>query len=183
MLKAKVCGAVSILSVCVFLTVVGYLQAVQANYDPTQQLMSELVLGAKGEVMLFAFLAVALALLSLAVGFSFCGAQMVLTTVLVFAALCFVGAGIFSLGASAEIHIALVGLAFITSGLAMYLLPSCVSEFNSLFLRLTSWGMLASLALCVALGHSVISIGIGQRLAAFALLTWISFFGCKLMRL
>jgi hypothetical protein len=182
MQNAKVSGAVSITGVSVFVAIVIYLQVAQTGYDSAQQLMSELALGTNGEVMLFAFLALAVALLSLAVGLSFRGSQLVLTFVLAFASLCFAGAGMFPLGAATEIHVALVALAFIASGLAMYLLPTCVAMFKTRLCRLASWGGLAALSLSVTLGQSVVSIGIGQRLAAIALLAWLMFFSWRLLR-
>jgi hypothetical protein len=182
MQKAKVLGALSIIGAGVFVAIVSYLQSVQTGYDPVQQLMSELAIGAKGEVMLFAFLALAISPLSLAVGLSFRGAHLALKVVLAFAALCFAGAGIFPLGATTEIHVALVALAFIASGVAMYLLPTCVTVFQTRFCRLVSWALLATLALSATLGQSVIPIGIGQRLAAIALLTWLTFFSWRLVR-
>lgn len=68
--KVKLCGAISITGAAVFLAIVSYLHLAQAGYDPAHQLMSELALGAHGGMMLFAFLAVAFALLALAIGFS-----------------------------------------------------------------------------------------------------------------
>ena len=178
----KVCGVVTMTGVGSFLAIVSYLQTVQTDYDSAQQLMSELALGARGGVMLFAFLALAIALLSLAVGLAFQGSQLVLKVVLAFAAICFVGAGMFPLGAATELHIALVALAFIASGLAMYLLPSCAAGFQTRSYRFASWGLLAALVLSVALGHSVVSIGIAQRLAATALLAWLTLFSWRLVR-
>jgi len=182
MTKANVSGAASIVGVVLFVAIVCYLHAVQPGYDPAHQLMSELALGVHGEVMLFAFLAVAFALLALLIGLSLLGAQLLLKVVLAFAALCFIGAGVFPLGATTEVHVALVALAFIAGGLAMYLLPSYTTGFKTQFCRLTSWGLLTALALSVALGNSVLPIGIGQRLAAIALLAWITAFGWKLIR-
>jgi hypothetical protein len=180
--KPQVSGAISIMAVATFFAIVGYLHVAQNGYDPVHQLMSELALGEHGELMLFAFLAVASALLALAIGLSFRSAQLALKGVLGFASLCFVGAGVFPLGATTEVHVALVALAFIACGLAMYLLPSCVAGFQSKLCRFTSWGLLAALALSVVLGQSIFPMGIGQRLAAFALLAWVTVFSLRLVR-
>lgn len=107
---------------------------------------------------------------------------MALIVDIVFAAFCFVGAGVFPLGATTDVHIPLVAFAFIASGLAMYLLPTNVPVFSTRFYRLTSWGLLAALALSVVLGQSVVPMGIGQRLAAGSLLAWITTFGWRLVR-
>ncbi|MCL2830851.1 MAG: DUF998 domain-containing protein [Betaproteobacteria bacterium] len=172
-------GFVVIVGALSFIAIVAGLHVVQTAYDPATQLMSELALGPHGEAMLAAFSSLTVSLASLALGLP--AQNPLLKIVLAASALCFIVAGIFPLGAATGLHVAAVALGFITAGLAMYLLPS-VHQFQRASWRVASWGFLAAMASAAALAHSLVPIGIAQRLAAAALLGWLCACGWKLVR-
>ena len=70
------------------------------------------------------------------------------------------------LGRASEWHIALIAVAFVAVVLAMYLLPSVAPAQFGGKARGVSWGLAGGTALSVFLGHSILPIGVGQRLAA-----------------
>ena len=176
-------GAVSITSSITFLALVVWLHLVEPGYDPVNQLMSELALGAHGKVMLFAFFALATALAALGWNFSIARAHPLLIFCDGLAAACFAGAGVLRLDNATEAHIALIAVAFVACGLAMYLLPSNIPLFSEAQDRWASWGLGSLVVLSVALGHSLIPMGIAQRFAAMALLIWLIVINWRLMRL
>ena len=180
--RQRLSGAVAIAGVVVFVAVLGYLHAVQFAYDPVHQFMSELAFGVDGGTLVVAFLALAMSLMALANGLASLGGRHVLPLLLVFSALCFAGAGLVPLGASAVVQVSLVGLAFVAVGLAMYLLPSCVPSRSYSAIRWLSWGLLALLVACAGVDSANVPSGISQRLAACVLLTWIVSFGGLLLR-
>ena len=98
------------------------------------------------------------------------------------AALGFLGAGIFPLGRASEWHIALIAIAFVAVVLAMYLIPSVVSTQFGGRVRMVSWCLAGGTALGVLLGHSLLPIGVGQRLAAACVVSWLCFAGTRLRR-
>ncbi len=165
-----------------FIFCVVFLTLTQADYDSRTQLMSELALGRGGLLMLFAFLALALATGMLALALRYAGTKAGTVPVLFLAATAFAAAGIFPLGSATTPHIVSIGTAFIASGLAMYLLPGSLILFSGRRWRLLSWGCAATMALAVALGLSLLPAGLAQRLAALALLIWIVGSGWRLSR-
>lgn len=108
------------------------------------------------------------------------GASRSLRGLLAAAALFFLAAGVFPLGATSEIHIAAIATAFVLSVLAMYLFPSGAGGALSAAPRALSWSLAAGVAVSVALGHSVLPMGISQRLAALCLLAWLAILGWRL---
>lgn len=165
-----------------FVIVVTILHVLQQGYDPVHQLMSELALGAHGWAMLPAFLFMATSTLSLALGIARLQRSPWLQVVLALATLGFLGAGVFPLGRASEWHILLIAIAFIAVVLAMYLLPSAVPARFGGAARTISWCLAGGTALSVFLGHSIIPIGVGQRLAAACVVTWLCFAGIRLLR-
>jgi hypothetical membrane protein len=165
-----------------FVVVVSILHALQPGYDLVYQLMSELALGAYGWAMLVAFLLIAASTLSLALGIAGIQRSPWLQGVLTLAALGFLGAGVFPLGRASEWHILLIAIAFVAVVLAMYLLPSAVPAHFGGAARPVSWGLAGGTALSVFLGHSVLPIGVGQRLAAACVIAWLCFAGGRLRR-
>ena len=182
MSKPAAAGIIAVAGVVTFLAIVIWLHIAQPGYDWANQLMSELALGAHGQLMLWAFLALALSLSALAIGFRATGGNLLLSVPLLISASFFVGAGVFPLGATTEVHVAAIGLAFVAVGFAMYALPYCAIRFQSTVWRSISWGLLALMALSVALGRSLIPNGAAQRLAAAALLAWVSLCALKIIR-
>lgn len=176
-MKTKIAGVVALLGVFVFVALVISLHLLQTGYDPKLQLMSELALGKHGAWMLYAFLSLAIALLALAIGYV--RITPITSVVLLIAAFSFAGAGLYPLGANSEMHIALVAIAFVAVGLAMYWLPTAANATRSS--RALSWGLLAVLAISVALGHTWLPMGIGQRIAASAMLIWMAMFSWQLL--
>jgi hypothetical protein len=101
--------------------------------------------------------------------------------VVVFAAAsaAFAAAGIFPLGATSDLHIGSIALAFVLSVLGMYLAPSAGSAMVAISPRPLSWALAAGVALAVVLGHSLLPMGVGQRLAAACLLAWLAIVGVR----
>lgn len=176
-------GAVaSLVGVAIFVVTVVALHLLQPNYDPTQQLMSELALGPYGSAMMLAFSGLAIAVYGVQAAIGVLGAARGLSLLMLAAAVSFMAAGIFPLGDTAEIHIAAISIAFVLSVLAMYLFPSCASRAAIAAPRAVSWSMAGGVAISVALGHSILPIGIGQRLAATFILLWLAILGWRLRR-
>ena len=117
-------GVAAVLGVAIFLAVVLALHVVQGQYDPLNQLMSELALGPHGWAMFFAFAGIAFALAGLQFSIATLDATLVLRGLLILAAIFFLAAGIFPLGESSMTHISAIAAAFVTAVLAMYLFPS-----------------------------------------------------------
>jgi hypothetical protein len=162
-----------------FLAPVVALHILQPGYDPSNQLMSELALGPFGWAMVIAFAGLALAVFGVFLATAGVGASPWLRLILAAAALSFLAAGIFPLGATSEIHIAAIATAFVLSVLAMYLFPASAGRAAAAASRPISWSLAAGVAVSVALGHSVLPMGIGQRLAALCLLAWLLVLGVR----
>lgn len=173
-------GALTIAGAIGFSVVVSTLHVLQPGYDEVHQLMSELALGAHGWAMFPAFLFIAVSPLSLGVGIAQVQRAPWLQGVLVVAALGFLGAGVFPLGRASELHIALIAIAFVALVLAMYLVPSVVPALFSGKAKGVSWCLPGGTALSVFLGHAILPIGVGQRLAAACIVTWLCFAGARL---
>jgi hypothetical protein len=171
----KAWASLSVAGAACFCLTVAYLQMVQYGYEPMHQLMSELALGAHGQWMFIAFAGLAIAMLALAVRMASFKGHSLPTSATVIAGLCFLGAGLFPLGATSEIHIALIALAFIATGFSMYVLPSCANASLVPTCRLYSWGCLIALVLCVVAGNALLPMGLSQRCAAGVLILWIVF--------
>jgi hypothetical protein len=175
-------GVAVLVGVTMFVATVVTLHFVQPAYDPSHQLMSELALGPFGGAMVIAFAGLALSVLGVQVAIATPGASTGLKILLAVAALFFLAAGIFPLGATSEIHIAAIATAFVLSVLAMYLFPSGAGDAASAAPRSISWALAAGVALSVLLGHFALPMGVGQRLAALCLLTWLSLIGWAFVR-
>jgi len=163
-------GTATLAGVTVFLATVITLHAVQPRYDPQTQLMSELALGPYGEFMLLAFAGLSLSALGVLLGLP-TGASW-LKAILAAASASFLAAGVFPLGDTSEIHIAAIATAFVLSVLAMYLFPTSAGVAAEAAPRRVSWPLAVGVAVSVFLGHSVLPMGIGQRLAALCLVAW-----------
>lgn len=173
-------GAVAtVFGVLMFLVTVVTLHVLQPAYDPIHQLMSELALGPYGWAMILAFAGLALANFGVQAALGVFGGSQYLRLLLSAAALFFLAAGVFPLGAHSEIHIAVIATAFVLSVLAMYLFPSGAGRAANAAPRALSWCLAAGVAVSVALGHSVLPMGIGQRLAALCLVIWLAILGWR----
>jgi hypothetical protein len=175
-------GSLAITGAIGFVVIVSILHVLQPGYDLAHQLMSELALGAYGWAMLPAFLSIAASTLFLALGIAQVQRSPWLQVVFAVATLGFLGAGVFPLGRASEWHIFLIAIAFVAVVLAMYLVPSIAPTQFGGKARIVSWCLAAGTALSVFLGHSVLPIGIGQRLAAACVVTWLCFAGKRLGR-
>jgi hypothetical protein len=144
--------------------------------------MSELALGRYGWVMLLAFAGLSLAAFGVQSALGAHGASWSLRGLLAAAAFFFLAAGVFPLGATSEIHITAIAIAFVLSVLAMYLYPTDAGRGAGAAPRVFSWSLAAGVAASVALGHSVLPMGVGQRLAAICLLIWLAALGWRLAR-
>lgn len=165
-------GWISVAGVVVFVAVVGSLHFVQPGYNGTTQLISRLALGRYGGFMYVAFAGLAVATLGAALGCRGRKEMFVLRALLVGASLCFAIAGIFTLGTAAQVHIMAVAVGFVLVVLAMYLGPR-FGEHGLLPSASSSWSLAGGAALSVAAGHSVLPMGIGQRLGVSCIIAWL----------
>ena len=174
-------GVLALAGVAAFLVVIIPLHFVQSGYDPRHQLMSELALGPHGSWMLLAFLCLAASQVAVAMMARQAGAALALQLVFLAAAAAFVASGAYPLGpGTSDVHIGAIALAFVLAVLGMYLAPS--GPFAALAPRVVSWALAAGVAIAVVLGHSVLPMGIGQRLAAAFLLAWIAGVSVRALR-
>jgi len=173
-------GYAVIASALSFIAIVVTLTLSLPGYDFRHQLMSELALGSGvffAPSMFFAFLALAFPFFTLCLARIGCRKEVRIIAAL--AAAAFVGAGVFPLDVATDLHVALVAMAFIASGLTMYGLAAGAGAFDRW--RGFSRILLVSLALSAASG-SIIPIGIAQRLAAATILIWFIGIGIALIR-
>ena len=166
-----------------FILIVICLHIVQPDYDPVNQLMSELALGRHGSFMLLAFSSFALSVFTAQIGLHQRKSSAIIRLFLVIAAISLFGAGVFRIGSATELHISLVAIAFVLIVLVMFLLPRNVSAFKTPTHTLISWTFGACTTTCVALGQNIVPIGIGQRSAALCVLMWLVWVGYSLMRI
>jgi hypothetical protein len=166
-----------------FIIVVLILQQIQIGYEPRHQLMSELALGQHGWAMFVAFLGLATAVLGVQVAVAAFVDSHGYRILLGAAVLFFLTAGIFPLGAASFIHITAIAAGFVVSVLAMYLFPTSAGRASVAAPRAVSWSLAAGVAISVAMGDSVIPMGIAQRLAAACLLLWLGIVAWRLVRL
>lgn len=141
-----------------------------------------LALGRHGWAMIMAFTGLALAIFGVQAAIGAFEASRGFRFLLAVAAAFFLAAGVFPLGDTSEIHISAIATAFVLSVLAMYLFPSSAGRASAAAPRAVSWSLAAGVAVSVALGHSVLPMGIGQRLAAACLLVWLAILGWRLGR-
>jgi peptidoglycan/LPS O-acetylase OafA/YrhL len=181
--KNKNTGWVVIGGAIGFILIVIWLHIVQPDYDPANQLMSELALGRHGSFMLLAFSSFALSVFTAQNGLHRRKSPAIIRLFLLVAAISLLGAGVFRLGSSTELHITLVAIAFVLIVLVMFLLPRNVSAFKTPTNTLISWTLGACTATCVALGQNIVPIGIRQRGAALCILTWLVWVGYSLIRM
>jgi len=165
--------------VTLFAATVVALHFVQPAYEPSHQLMSELALGPFGSAMVIAFAGLALAVFGVQAAIAIPGASRWLRFLLGAAAAFFLAAGVFPLGATSEIHVAAIAIAFVLSVLAMYLFPSGAGDAAAAAPRSISWSLALGVAGSVVLGHSVLPMGVGQRLAALCLVVWLAILGWR----
>ncbi len=176
-------GAIaSLVGVAMFVVTVVALHLLQPDYEPTQQLMSELALGRHGWTMLVAFTGLGTAVFGIQAAIGTLGASRSIRFLMIATSLLFLAAGAFPLGDTSEIHIGAIASAFVLSVLAMYLFPSNAGRASVAAPRWISWSLAVGVAASVALGHTVLPMGIGQRLAASCLLVWLVILGWRLRR-
>jgi len=158
------------------------LHFLQPDYDPVNQLMSEFALGPYGIIMLFAFIALASSISTLAFVIRQRYGNITLPVVLLIGAACFAGAGILPIDMFNEAHIILVFCAFVMCGLGMYLLPGCLHSSSKVHDRMISWGLGGLLVFTVIVGQVMLPGGIAQRLEAAILLVWVVVFAWRTAR-
>jgi hypothetical protein len=185
----RVGGLQAVAGAAVFVLVVGVLQHLQPNYDPSLHLISELVFGAHGVWLIAAFIALGAAFGGLGLGMLGLNAG-ALSLLAYGAGMCFVGAGAIPLGSQPEVHIPLIAIAFVLSGLLMIFGPlRAFGRGNPLGVRrsrpvlLMSWALALAMLICAVLGSkTLLPIGIAQRAAAGCLLLWLALGGFWLRR-
>ena len=173
----------TLIGVAMFIVVVSVLHLIQSDYELRHQLMSELALGRHGWAMFAAFLGLSTAVFGVQAAIAPFGGFHGYRVMLGVAAVLFLTAGIFPLGATSLIHICAIVIAFVLSVLAMYFFPTCAGRASIAAPRAVSWSLAVGVAVSVALGDSVLPMGIAQRLAAACLLLWLGLVGWRLSRL
>jgi hypothetical protein len=176
----KVVGILALAGIGAFIAVVIVLHFVQPGYNASSQLMSELALGPHGSWMFIAFAGFALAAFSVQLGLGQLGAQWPIRALLVIASLGLLGAGVFRLGQFDLVHISLVTVAFIALVLSMCLFAR--SSVGSRGLSFVSWVLAATTSFSVAAGHSLMPLGVSQRLGAGSALAWLLLVALCLVR-
>ena len=176
-------GWISISGPIGFVAIVITLQFLQADYDPMTQLMSELALGPHGSAMFFAFFCFSTSLFSLQFGLKMLGGSFLVRILMIIAGACMMSAGIYRLDNALELHIGLVAIAFIFIGVSMFLLPHRAGKLNGRTITASSWGLGTTGILSTALGNSVLSMGVAQRVTALCFLIWLFFLGFRITRI
>ncbi len=161
------------LFISTFLLIVTLLHNVQDGYNPAEQFMSELALGKFGLFMMFAFFSLSLSLFFGQLSLRHYPKSSVIRILMMVASISITGAGIFKLGAHTKLHVFLVATTFFNIVLVMYLLPRLVEEFKGAQTCFISWGLAFVTSCSIALGQSVIPVGIAQRIAAGCILLWL----------
>ena len=180
--KNVISESLIVVGVIGFVSIVVYLQAIQKDYNPLQQQMSELALGKHGSLMLIAFSCYAAAIFGLQSALRPDRPPVALKAILITSSMCMLGGGIFRLDTATDLHIVLVTLAFILLILVMVLIPMAMQRFDSPKVKSISWGAGLGTAASVALSQGVVPLGVGQRLAALSVSLWLLWFGVHLYR-
>src|SRR5262249_46642090 len=131
--------------VAMFIITVVALHLLQADYDPINQLMSELALGRYGDAMILAFAGLAIAMIGIQYAIGKAGAPARYRILLIVASAFFLSAGLFPLGETSELHIGAIAAAFVLSGLAMYLYPSSAGRASAAAPQAVSWLLAAGM--------------------------------------
>ena len=169
----------SLLCASSFILLVSTLHWLQADYDPVNQLISELALGAYGWLMLPAFTCLALATLAMLAALRPYQIGLSVKYPFLLAVAGFLLAGIFPLGQYSDWHISAVAVAFITFVFGMYAFPHHGGQAARLLPALLSWLLAAGVAASIASGQ-LLPMGIAQRLAAACLLGWLMWLNWRL---
>ena len=180
--KRPIGAIASLAGVVAFVATVIALHFLQPDYDPAEQLMSELALGSHGWAMAIAFSGLAIAVFGIQAGIRAYGAPQGFRALLAVSALFFLLAGVFPLGKATVIHITAITIAFVLVALGMYFFPSYAGRASDKAPRKVSWSLAVGMAVSVGLGDTLIPLGIAQRLAAGFLLVWLSIVGWRLGR-
>lgn len=173
-------GALAIAGATGFVVIVIILHLLQPDYQPVNQLMSELALGKHGGAMLVAFFSIAASTFSIALGIAKSPGSPWLRAALTVASLGFLGAGVFPLGETGTLHISFIAMAFVATVLAMYLFPSVIKNRTDSRNKWVSWCLACGTVVGVLLGQTVLPIGVGQRLAGACVVAWLYFTGMRL---
>jgi len=170
-------GWLTIVGALAFFATVLALHMLEPGVDPQRQLMSELAHGHYGWLMGIAFAEIAISILAAQYGLVSIRAPVGPRALLIVAALSLFGAGVFRLGDASQVHIALVVLASVSLVLAMYLLARLPGMLVSRSFVTFSFASSAAAAVSVALGCSVVPVGLGQRAATLCVLVWLGVLG------
>jgi len=169
----KIKSILLIVAVLGFVCIVVALHIVQTDYSLSDQLMSELALGELGSYMFFAFLSFAIALYTAQQILAEYQSIIIIRLLLITASFSLAGAGFFTLADNIVLHVTLVFVAFILIVLSMYLIPRQILQFQHRMPTVMCWGLSIATAASVALGQSLLPIGIAQRLATSCILIWL----------
>lgn len=181
-IKPHTLSAISGVGTLSFVLVIGFLHYAQPSYDPSSQFMSELAFGRFGGLLLLAFVGLSASTAATAINVYTHNSSLLLPLMLGLTAISFFAAGIVTLDTSSQTHIFFVAVAFVSCGASMYLLPRTVEAFYSLPYRLTSWGSCLTMCGAIGLGGNLLLPAIAQRIAALAMLFWLSVVAWRLAR-
>ncbi len=161
-----------ILGVAGFILIVVMLQIIQPSYNYSHQLMSELVYGKNGSLMIVAFFSLSIAVFSTQQKMALTENSLSVRILLIIAVLSFVGAGIYDLEKDPFLHIAFIAIAFISIIISMLLTPRLIPQFRHTSPTTICWTLATCTTISAGLGGSFIPLGIAQRLAAGFMIIW-----------
>jgi len=164
-----------------FSAIVLALHALRSDYDPTNQLISELANGPNGWAMLPAFSLLGASTWGLALSVGLVGRRRLLQLLLVVSGAGFVCAGVFTVGMFPLAHVLSIAVAFVLMVLAMYEFPRAVGWTRDVVPRCISWSLAGGLCGGIALGQTLLSLAVGQRIAALCLVAWLEFASFRLL--
>jgi hypothetical protein len=165
---------VTLVGVSGFFIIIVYLQSTQVEYSPIHQLMSELVFGKNGHILIWAFISFAMAVFGAIMILISFNAHLIINILMGLASLSLASAGVFTLKNAEMIHIGFIAIALFAMVLSLYLIPRLILAFRTPMAIATCWGCGVGIIIFVGLGHEVLSFGIAQRLTAACVLLWLS---------
>lgn len=169
----SLCGAVS------FACIISPLQCLSGGATQCYELGRVLLQAPHGWQLPTAFVALALALISLGVALLAHNVWQMLLAPLFMAAFCFMAAGFIHLTYAIATHHMLIGSALICCVLSMGMLPHSLPEQTLRYPRLCSWGMCAIVVAGSTQG--LFPDGMGIQYATVALLAWIGMIAAQLL--
>ncbi len=175
-------GCLAIAGALGFLAVVVALHLLQPEYDAQYEPISALTLGPGGGAMLPAFIFLALSLCGAQQGLRDKGASAVPRVLLLAAAAAMLAAGVFPLGTTSFLHVAVVNVGSNLLVVAMYLLPARAGRLRSRGVQVECWLLAAGAVASVVSMRCDVPLGVAQRAGVGCVLLWLCLLGRRLVQ-